>query len=527
MLLLLVAASAWGQRIERDLVYGRTPQQELKLDLYLPAQEGAAPVVVWVHGGAWRTGSKARTPAERLVARGYAVASIEYRLSGVAKFPAQIEDCKAAVRWLRGNAAKYDLDPERIGAWGSSAGGHLAALLGVQNDDPASRVQAVVDFYGPTELLKMDAQGSAFSHDAPDSPESQLIGGPIQQHAERTRLANPVSYVSRGDPPFLIVHGDRDYTVPVGQSRVFYDALRAAGVPAKLEIVPGAGHGFHNGPYIDPLVDAFLDQHLKTARTPRPLREWADPNRYAPPGTRYATFFSRHAKREASYLIALPEDYETSMFRYPVIYWLHGAGGSQRSGAAYIRRPRAIVVFVNGLTDSMYCDRPEFPVESVIVRDLAPHVDATWRTIPDRAARAVEGFSMGGFGAAHLGFKYPEVFGVVVSMAGPAPDAAAGAGIQAIVKRIFGGDRARFEAERPVDLARRNAAAIRGRSRVFLGVGSEDRLRAGVTAMHEALDQLGIAHQFHVAEGVAHQAQLFTARKAAEIAAFYREAFGQ
>jgi acetyl esterase/lipase len=266
-----------GVKVERNLVYARAGGKDLLLDLYLPEQTRARlPVILWVHGGAWRGGNKERSPAVRQVLRGYAAASIDYRLSQEAVFPAQIEDVKAAVRWLRANARKYRLDPRRIGAWGSSAGGHLVALLGTSggvkdlegklgNPKYSSRVQAVVDFFGPTDLLRIGKFPSSIAHDAPDSPEAQLIGGPIPKNPEKARRASPVTYITKDDPPFLIMHGDRDDTVPLNQSELFYAALKKAGVEAAFEVVRGAGHGF-SGPKIDAAVDAFFDKHLKTRR---------------------------------------------------------------------------------------------------------------------------------------------------------------------------------------------------------------------------------------------------------------------
>src|SRR5260221_4919549 len=152
--------------------------------------------------------------------QGYAVASLNYRLSGEALFPAQIEDCKAAVRWLRAHAKEYSLDPEHFGAWGSSAGGHLVALLGPSGDvkefekgphlDQSSRVQAVCDYFGPTDFLQMDAHAipdARLKHDLPNSPESRLIGGPIQENKDKVAKVNPITYVTPDDPPVLIVHG--------------------------------------------------------------------------------------------------------------------------------------------------------------------------------------------------------------------------------------------------------------------------------------------------------------------------------
>ena len=263
-----------------DLEYARVGGHSLKLDVYTPEDPAseARPLVVWIHGGAWRAGSKNRCPAIRLVKRGYTVASIGYRLSQTALFPAQIQDCKAAIRWLRAHASTYGIDPERIGVWGSSAGGHLVALLGTSGgveslSDPemgnatqSSRVQAVCDFYGPTDLLQMDAhalENAPFKHDAVDSPESQLVGGPIQEHPERVARANPITYVSVDDPPFLIVHGDQDRLVPWHQSKLLAQALETAGVEYHFHTAKGFGHGFRRDQGIAEMVDRFFDRVLK------------------------------------------------------------------------------------------------------------------------------------------------------------------------------------------------------------------------------------------------------------------------
>lgn len=271
-----------GARSFRDIAYTRAGHERQKLDLYLPASGSDHPLVVWVHGGAWLSGSKDNTKATWLLERGYAVASVNYRLSQHARFPAQIEDCRAAIRWLRANAARYGYDPERIGVWGASAGGHLVALLGTAGDTKqfdtgdnpgvSGRVQAVCDFFGPTDFTKMDEQTAAPgrpAHNAVDSPESKLIGGPVQENREKAALADPITYVSAGDAPFLILHGDKDVTVPAGQSDLLYEALKKAGVEATYLIIKGAGHG---GPAFDTvemraLIAAFFDKHLKRPTT--------------------------------------------------------------------------------------------------------------------------------------------------------------------------------------------------------------------------------------------------------------------
>jgi acetyl esterase/lipase len=262
-----------GVAVTRDLAYVPDGHARQKLDLYLPEQKPDAPlpVIVWIHGGAWRQDDKAPTPAVPFVTRRYALASINYRLSQDAKFPAQIHDCKAAIRWLRAHARDYDLDPERIGVWGISAGGHLAALLGTAggvkslegtagNLDQSSRVQAVSDWFGPIDFLHMGP-----SHDSFYSPESELLGGPVQENNQAAIRASPLTYLTKDAPPFLIEHGDKDDSVPIGQGEAFAAALQQAGVAVTFHRAKGLGHGgpeFFNAENVA-LLRKFFDEHLK------------------------------------------------------------------------------------------------------------------------------------------------------------------------------------------------------------------------------------------------------------------------
>lgn len=263
-----------GAKALTDVPYVKDGHKAQVLDLYLPPNPAKPlPLIVWVHGGAWSAGSKSQCPAVQFVAKGYAVASVEYRLSQVATFPAQIHDCKAAIRFLRANAKQYNLDPDRFAAWGSSAGGHLVALLGTSGDvkeiegdlgehkDVSSRVQAVVDWFGPTDLTQM-GKGPRIDHDSPNSPESRLLGGVPAQMKEKAAAANPITHVSKDDPPFLIAHGDKDDLVPPSQSKLLYEALQKAGVTATLNIIEGAGHGFRT-PEATKQAEAFFEKHLK------------------------------------------------------------------------------------------------------------------------------------------------------------------------------------------------------------------------------------------------------------------------
>ena len=272
----------------RDLAYVTHGSRSQTLDLYAPKKATGVPLIVWIHGGAFLFGSKEGFPVEpvplHLLLEGYAVASINYRLSPEALFPAQLQDCKAAIRWLRAHADELGIDPNRIGVWGASAGGNLAALVGTtgsvrdfdvgENLDYSSRVQAVCDFYGPTDFLQMDAHrlSDGQIHNVPDSPESKLVGGPIQDNPDKVSRANPITYVDRSAPPFLIVHGTLDRLVPFHQSQLLAAALEAAGVSVTLHSVEGGGHGEYFGasggcglyadPELGPSVKAFFATHL-------------------------------------------------------------------------------------------------------------------------------------------------------------------------------------------------------------------------------------------------------------------------
>lgn len=245
---------------EKDICY--TEVGGVRKTLFVAyAEERCAPLpaVVHIHGGGWRQGSASQEAAARLAREGFVGISINYRLSQEAIFPAAAHDCKTAIRWVRAHAAEYGIDPDRIGVMGESAGGHLAALVGTSAGDAylegdggyrefSSRVQAVVDQYGPTDFLYMNAAPGKIDHDAPDSPESAFIGGPIQQHRAQVRLANPITYIDRNAPPTLIMHGRSDMAVPFNQSELLYAALQKAGVVVELVSVENAGHGFKPDP---------------------------------------------------------------------------------------------------------------------------------------------------------------------------------------------------------------------------------------------------------------------------------------
>ena len=273
--------------VRRDITYRTVDGVSLTMDVYTPKGKGSGPfpAVMYVHGGGWKAGDKGEgagfTEAPELLARGYVVVSINYRLAPKYTVPIQIEDVKYAVRYLKSNSKGFNIDPDRLGAMGSSAGGHLVSLLGVTGpedglegdfDLPAksSRVRAVVDMFGPADLeeaafAKLQAKTVQDAFGLHDLGEAAL---PV------LRKYSPVTYVSQDDPPFLIVHGDKDATVPLSQSEAFYKALKEAGVPATLLVVKNGGHSLKPAggaispprPEVSKAVADFFDQVLSPSR---------------------------------------------------------------------------------------------------------------------------------------------------------------------------------------------------------------------------------------------------------------------
>ena len=256
-----------------DILYKQIDGMELYLDLYMPENETNPPLIMWIHGGAWMFGDRKSPGLLWQAERGYAIASIEYRLTGQGVFPAHIIDCKDALVYLRQNAAKYGYDASRIAVAGDSAGGHLAALMGTSNghadwepEGADCSVSAVIDFYGPTALGR-DWPGLSETDKSlsdPNAVRSQMLGAVLfsKQGMARAAAANPITYIDGSEPPFLIIHGDADDIVPYKQSVYLRDALEAVGVPAVLHRVHGGGHGFDNAA-VNAVVDDFLDYYLK------------------------------------------------------------------------------------------------------------------------------------------------------------------------------------------------------------------------------------------------------------------------
>lgn len=263
----------------RDIVFATVDEHKLRLDLYLPKDPKNPPLVVFIHGGGWRNNSYKKCHVPWLTEHGFAVASIGYRLTDKAIWPAQIHDCKAAVRWLRANAKTYGYDASRIAAAGTSAGGHLALMLGVSGGidkmegkvgghfDQSSRVQAVVDYYGPSDFV-LRSMNQPVKTENPDSPVRLLLGVPASKNKELAKFASPAFHVTKDDAPLLIVHGEKDRTVFMDQSERMLNEYRKAGLDVTLEIVPGGGHGgkAHFTPEYRRKVADFFTKHLRSSK---------------------------------------------------------------------------------------------------------------------------------------------------------------------------------------------------------------------------------------------------------------------
>ncbi len=257
-----------------DIDYVPNPHPQQRLDIYLPAEgNGPWPLIIWIHGGGWKMGSKQHCVPYHMkyFEKGFAVASLDYRLTDVATFPAQIQDVKAAVRWLRHSASEYGFDPDRFAVWGDSAGGHLSALIGTSHGHEAfdvgehlevsSAVQAVCDYYGPTEFVSFVQTRGYEGHAGEESAETQLLGARVLDRPDLAAIASPITYLSPDDPPFLIVHGDKDPVVPLNQSEQLRDKLQQIGVPVEYFVLEGAAHG---GPaFRDPALKETVLQFFK------------------------------------------------------------------------------------------------------------------------------------------------------------------------------------------------------------------------------------------------------------------------
>jgi acetyl esterase/lipase len=280
LLLATAAGHAQGTRKTADVEYARVGELSLKLDLYQPAGEGA-PLLVWLHGGAWERGSKSPMPLERLVARGFAIASVDFRPASVSPFPAQVHDVKAALRFLRSQADRFGYDATRIGILGASSGGHLAALVGTTNGRPelegnlgehrdtSSDVQAIVSYFGASNLTTILAQSTPYGLGIRTPALKAFLGALPDENEAVAKLASPVFQVDSSDPPLLLLHGDQDPQMPINQSHELEGAYEKLGLDVDLIVVHGAAHGgnaFYDAERIERVV-TFLNASLRRELT--------------------------------------------------------------------------------------------------------------------------------------------------------------------------------------------------------------------------------------------------------------------
>jgi len=543
-----------------DVTYSVVDGKEIKLDIYYKTEGKPLPLIIWIHGGAWKGGDKRSARfARELLGDGYAVASINYRLSQEAIFPAQIIDCKSAVRWLRAHAGQYNLNPYRFAAWGGSAGAHLAALVGTAEDKPewergdhlaySSRVQAVVDWFGPTDFSRMNDLKGKMDHFAADSPESLLIGGAVPDHPEEVQNANPVKYVTKYSPPFQIYHGKDDELVIPVQAELLYEALTAHGHQPDFAILENTGHGGQEWNNYIPRAKAFLDKHLKQSdnrarpQLPREKR-WVYTYMKIDPLLNYERFFSPAADSEYGYMIYYPPGYhENTSKRFPVIYWLPGKGGNPSGVTHFVNlyneaiknneAPEAIIIGVNGVNSSMYTNERdgEWPIETVIMQDLIPHIDQTYRTMATRDMRAIDGFSMGGYGAARLGFKYIDTFGVI-SIIGAAihkPEHLKELRPE-IFETVFHNNMQYAEEQSPWTITKEQAKVLKKRSkrdtRIRQYVGQEDHMLLEKNkAFHQLLESLKIKHAHGIVTDAKHNYPQVYANWEGNPFEFYQDVF--
>jgi enterochelin esterase-like enzyme len=485
----------------------------------------------------------------RMLAAGYAVVQATFRTyEQDVQSHGPIEDVRAVVHAL---AKAPGVDAKRVALFGGSGGGSIALELGGD-----SAVRAIIAGEPATVLYTgmLTTGDYATRLEIMAAPEKYLT--PELRQRTLQKLATLRA-------PVLILHSDQHDLHKLNKP-LFLPLMKEAGVKVEYREYPGYGHGFYFGGGDDrwgrgadePVVEAvlrdvrtFLDNSMPSATTPRSAAgapAWVTPAVTAP-RVQFRTFSSAAAKTKVSYHLYAPAIYdEEPERRFLVLYWLHGTSGG-RPGIAPLsaffdsamregKIPPMLVVFPNGLVASMWCDSKDgsVPMETVVVKELVPHIDATFRTVASREGRIIEGFSMGGYGAARLGLKYPEFFGAVSVLAGGpldlefhGPRAAANPdGRDRIVKDTFGGDMGYYKAQSPITVAELNAANVRGKVLIRQAVGSRDFSAALNRAFSAHLKKLNIEHTFTEVPGVSHDTMALLRGLGEANWEFYRSALG-
>jgi acetyl esterase/lipase len=530
----------------------RSPDdKEVALLWAAPRGEGPFPVVMFVHGAPGGIGEQGLRGIARsgrwaeFAKRGFLVCLTDYRghpdgrpfavLDGAVN---AADDLAAIVKHL---ATLPQCDAKRLALIGGSLGGMTA--LEAATTGRLAPACLVLNAPATFPLLRLRGRPEA---------GRELADADFDK-------AGALARVRKVSCPVLIVQGTADGLTPL--NKTLHALLKEAGKDSRLELFEGQGHSFANGPENDAyhralqMTAEFVARHTKLAAVPAVPPQsrgqawtstasstsaaWAEP-KAEPEGMKYRTFASKAAGTEVSYLIYLPPDYETAKDRrYPVVYWLHGRGGSQTGASQFVRRldpairagkaQPMIVVGVNGLKTSSFVDSADgkTPVQTVIVKELIPHVDATYRTIASREGRAIEGFSMGGAGAPKIGFKYPELFGAVSILAGALHDLESYKSRGTAFQVIYGGRDDYFEANSPWRLVEQNADKIRGNIIVRIVVGGRDNLQERNAAFHQLLDKLNISHDFTVVPDAPHSPGPLLDGAGDATWAFYQQAFGK
>ncbi|MCX7016976.1 MAG: alpha/beta hydrolase-fold protein [Candidatus Sumerlaeota bacterium] len=545
-----------------------------------PAGAGPFPVVVLLHGGndsregTYGMGRSAKSPTQDFVAAGFAVYAIDFRPK--ASMPADAgegahliqEDTIAAIAKAR---AFPFVDPKRVAILGGSRGGQIMTRLASKVDVTCAVLcsPAAIDLI---EIGKVIQRGEEKVNPALKSmvkaleKRSGATIAEIEKDPAKYKYSSAMTEAPKVRCPILIINGRNDESSSISVMEAYVRKLREAGKEVETYFPDSAPHGFYFGfPQEIPETKeaaqravAFMRKHFDAQaakgassapaasaaarKAAKQITAWVDPDRDAPAGTTYQILHSKTIHGDWSYLLYLPPDYESSPTkRYPVIYWLHGGGGRQRGGGSFVqslddairrgKAPAAIVVLPNGLGESCWADSKDgtLPVETVFINELIPYIDANYRTIARREARAVEGMSMGGYGTLRLGFRRNDVFGVVSALA-PALVSETDQPMMippSAFERAMGGDLDYFREHTAWTATERFAREVRNRSRIRIVVGDQDGIYPKCQAYHERLNELTLAHEFVVVPGVKHDYAALYNALGDDAFVFYQKAFGE
>lgn len=553
-----------------NAAYG--PDGRNVLDFWQAESDRPAPLAVFIHGGGFVGGSKDQlNPRElsELLDAGISVAAINYRLLAQAPLPAAQQDAARALQFLRSKAAEWNIDKTRIGGFGGSAGAQLVMYLAFHDDladpastDPVARESSRLACVAPTggqitmDMNWWDAHVPGYAERGQQRRTIQEMFGTGDEAKAMATIQDiaALALISRGDPPvfmsYAMAPGDEAPSGEREQGWMIHHVVHGLelkklcdrfGVEAHLNY-PGAQPRYASA------TEFFKAKLLAEA----PRADAAGAPRWTTgavqaPRLQYRTFKSAAADAPVSYHIYTPEAYDAEANRlFPVLYWLHGSGGGP-AGVAQLARyfddairagtiPPMLVVFPNGLPMGMWCNSKDgrTPVETIVIQELLPHIDATFRTIAAREGRIIEGFSMGGYGAARLGFNYPALFSAVSLLgAGPLqPDftetpRVGPQGRDQVLAAIYGGDLDYFRAQSPWRMAEQNAAALKKGLRVRQVIGERDETFAFNRQFHDHLAALGIPHAFTVLPGIGHDPMAVLQTLGEANGEFYRSVFGR